>query len=94
MSSRTDERAAEVFPWMEHAIVVGALVGAVVAVGLGRANHLEPSAMVFGGLFGAAAGAAVGICLAFFLSIEVPPVPVAYPGLVGPMGGQPESPPR
>jgi uncharacterized protein YjbI with pentapeptide repeats/energy-coupling factor transporter ATP-binding protein EcfA2 len=72
MSSHTDEHAAEVFPWMEHAIVVGALLGAVVAIGLGRASHLEPSGAVLGGLFGAAAGAAVGTCLALLWAHEAP----------------------
>jgi uncharacterized protein YjbI with pentapeptide repeats len=75
MSSRTDEHAAEVFPWMEHAIVIGALLGAVVAIGLRRANHLEPSGVFLGGLFGAAAGAAVGTCLALRWARETPARP-------------------
>jgi hypothetical protein len=75
MSSHTDEHAAEVFPWMEHTIVVGALVGAVVAVGLWRASHLEPSVVVVVGLFGATAGAAVGVCLALLWAVEAPAGP-------------------
>jgi uncharacterized protein YjbI with pentapeptide repeats/energy-coupling factor transporter ATP-binding protein EcfA2 len=75
MSSHTDERAAEVFPWMEHTIVICALIGAVVAVVLGRASQLESSGVVLGGMFGAAAGAAVGICLALLWAAETPASP-------------------
>ena len=60
---------------MEHAIVIGALIGAVVAVVLWRASQLEPSGIVVGGLFGGAAGAALGICLALLWAVEPPASP-------------------
>ena len=84
MSSRTDEPAAEAFPWMGHTILAGAEVGALLAVGLGRAYQLELSGLVLGGLFGAAAGAAVGICLALMWAVEMPPRSASPPDLWDP----------
>src|SRR5580658_3635736 len=61
---------AEVFPWMEHTIVVGAAVGAVVAFGIGRAWHFGPASLVFGGASGAFVGAGSGLCLALLWAVE------------------------
>jgi uncharacterized protein YjbI with pentapeptide repeats/energy-coupling factor transporter ATP-binding protein EcfA2 len=55
---------------MEHTIVVGALIGAVVAFGVARAWHLGPSSLVFGVVLGAFGGAAGGICLALLWAVE------------------------
>jgi uncharacterized protein YjbI with pentapeptide repeats len=85
MPSRTDEPAAEeVFPWMGHAIVAGTLLGAVAAIGLGWTGHLDPSGVVLSGLFGAAAGAAVGICLALLWAREAQARPPHPPDLWDP----------
>jgi uncharacterized protein YjbI with pentapeptide repeats len=75
--SLSAEREAEVFPWMEHAIVAGALLGAVVAFGLGRACHVELSVLILGGFLGTAAGALGGFCLALKWAVEVPAHPAA-----------------
>ena len=71
-SSPRGERGAEVFPWMEHAIVAGAALGVVVAFGLGCAFHLGLSGIALGGAFGAVAGAMGGICLALRWAVEMP----------------------
>jgi uncharacterized protein YjbI with pentapeptide repeats/energy-coupling factor transporter ATP-binding protein EcfA2 len=55
---------------MEHTIVVGAAVGAVVAFGIGRAWHFGPASLVFGGASGAFVGAGSGLCLALLWAVE------------------------
>jgi uncharacterized protein YjbI with pentapeptide repeats len=70
--SSIGDQDTEVFPWMEHAIVVGTALGAVVAFGLGRACHLELSGMVLSGALGAVAGAMGGICVALLWAVEMP----------------------
>jgi len=76
-SSLTEKRADEVFPWMEHAIVVGAVLGAVVAFGLGQACHLGVSGLILGAWLGTAAGALIGIRLALTWAVEIPTHPAA-----------------
>jgi uncharacterized protein YjbI with pentapeptide repeats/energy-coupling factor transporter ATP-binding protein EcfA2 len=72
MSSPTGERQAEVFPWMEHAVVAGALIGAVAAVLLGISLELGAGGLVLAGLFGSLAGDLVGVCVALYWAITVP----------------------
>ena len=49
-------RDAEVFPWMEHSAAVTAIVGALVAYGLGLAYHLGVSGLIVGAIAGALGG--------------------------------------
>ncbi len=70
--SLAGDHDAEVFPWTEHAIVAGAILGAVAALRLGRTYHFGLSGLAFGGLLGAAAGALCGVCVALSWAIEVP----------------------
>ncbi len=72
MSSPTGERQAEVFPWMEHAVVAGGVIGAVTAVLVGLSLELGAGGLVLAGLFGSLAGDLVGVCVALYWAITVP----------------------
>ena len=65
-------REAEVFPWMEHSAAVAAVLGALLAIGLGRMCHLGTNGLILGALLGAIAGTLGGILLALSWAVEVP----------------------
>ncbi|MEJ7638111.1 MAG: hypothetical protein WKF75_09075 [Singulisphaera sp.] len=65
-------REAEVFPWMEHSAVVAAVLGALIAIGLGQSCHLGTNGLILGALLGAIAGTLGGILLALSWTVEVP----------------------
>jgi uncharacterized protein YjbI with pentapeptide repeats/energy-coupling factor transporter ATP-binding protein EcfA2 len=94
LSSRTDEHAVEVFPGMAQAIVAGAVLGVIVAVGLGRAYHFAPRALVFGVLLGAFAGALGGICSALSRAAPTPADPATLRDLWDPWLDSREPPPE
>ena len=60
----------------------GAVLGAVLAIGLGRASDLGAGGLVSGGLLGAIAGALGGACLALSWAVERP----------SPLAGPPDGP--
>ncbi len=61
---------AEVFPWMERVIVVGAALGTIVAIELGGVWQQPPSSMLLAGILGALAGAGAGVSLALMWAVE------------------------
>ncbi len=83
-SSGTGDHEAEVFPWMEHAIIAGAIFGAIAAIGLGRACDFGLSGLVLGGLLGSAAGALGGACVAVTWAVQMPTHPAAQQDLWDP----------
>jgi uncharacterized protein YjbI with pentapeptide repeats/energy-coupling factor transporter ATP-binding protein EcfA2 len=81
LSSPTDERNADLFPWMRRAIVAGAVIGAVVAVKLGRLTQRGLPGVIVCALLGAIVGILVGVCVAFCRAVEVPANPQPSPDL-------------
>ena len=65
MSSPTNEPPLDTF----HSILVGALLGVVVASALARTFEIDSSNLLFAASVGALAGASIGICLSLFGSV-------------------------
>ena len=57
---------------MEYSAVVAAVLGAIIAIGLGRTCHLGTIGLILGALLGAIAGTLGGILLALRWAVEVP----------------------
>ena len=87
---------AEVFPWLEQALIAGVFLGVAVAVWTGRANRPDLAVMAARGLLGAIVGGLLGTCAAWTWAVEARGRPVGPPERVRPLwdrwldGGAPE----
>jgi uncharacterized protein YjbI with pentapeptide repeats len=71
LESAGDASGAEVFPWLEHWAIAGAVLGAAAAGAIAWNAHFGTSALICTVLLGAIAGGVAGICIA--LRRAVPP---------------------